>query len=110
MEHLYSKFADEHEKVMGEIIIRKITELGQSLPNDGTYESLLLVLREFYQREANRDSIEWLINQARKVGYSFSIDYTSDYCKYEYGDDGSVSCNYDPTKIKLAVTYKVISI
>lgn len=110
MEHLYSKIAEEQTKIMDKVILGKINNLGRELPSNGTCESLLLLLREFYQRPATKGSIEWLTHKANSIGYSFSIDYLPDYVTYGTSEDGVYKATIDPTKIKLTVTYKVISI
>lgn len=110
----YWELAKQQAEYIDSIIIMKLKvleselrEVNQAGPR--VHGAFLRRLHNFNRGECNAHTLEKFLASVSDIGYHISIEYLPDYCKTKYTENG-ITTVIDPTKIKLTVTYKVISI
>lgn len=111
----YWELARQQTEYIDRLIIMKLKVLESELRelNQGMairlHGGFLRRLHNFNRGECNTHTLEKFLSDINEIGYSISQEYLPDYCKTERTESG-ITTVIDPTKIKLTVTYKVISI
>lgn len=117
----YWELARQQAEYIDQLIIMKLKVLESELRelNQGMqirlHGAFLRRLHNFNRGECNAITLEKFLTDISEIGYSISQDYQEGYINSERDYDPE-SGDYtfrtivDPTKIKLTVTYKVISI
>ncbi|CKG64879.1 Uncharacterised protein [Streptococcus pneumoniae] len=111
----YWELARQQAEYIDSLIIMKLKVLESELIGVNQsmtvrlHEGFLRRLHNFNRGECNARTLEKFLSDINEIGYYISQDYPPDYSKTEYTENG-ITTAIDPTKIKLTVTYKVISI
>lgn len=102
-----AEYIDSLVIVKLKVLESELREVNQAGPR--VHGAFIRRLHNFNRGDCNARTLEKFLSDINKIGYSISQDYLPDYRKTEYTENG-ITTVIDPTKIKLTVTYKVISI